>query len=153
MFFLLLPNNWSSHPPQVLPSVHTPVLILHAEDDDTISISLARKLFKDAKKHKHGKNLDIAMEEFPGELGFGHNHIHRAEQLPELLKRAWKLESQGLDSQRLELLKPLGKDMPSLPLGKKGILPPLKCEPRPGGWDRQGEQSIGSPQLDVLYSW
>ena len=87
------------------------------------------------------------MEEFPKELGFGHNHIHRAEGLPELLKRAW-----GLDNQGLGLLKQLDVSKPQLPLGKKGTLPPLKCEPRPGGWGRQVEQSSESPQLDVLYS-
>ena len=126
----------------MLPSIRTPVLILHAEDDDTISVSLARRLFADAKKS--GKKPDIVMKEFPKELGFGHNHIHRAEGLPELLDRTW-----GLGNKELGLLK---ASRPQLHFGKKGILPPLKCEPRPGGWDRHGEQSIGSPQIDVLYS-
>ena len=126
----------------MLPNIRNPVLILHAEDDDTISVSLARRLFAEAKKS--GKNREIRMKEFPKELGFGHNHIHRAEGLPELLRRTW-----GLDKKELGLLKASG---PLLPLGKKGILPPLKCEPRPGGWNTQGEQYIESPQLDVLYS-
>ena len=129
----------------MLPSIHIPVLILHAEDDDTISISLARRLFAGAKKS--GKNPGIVMKVFPKELGFGHNHIHRAEELPNLLKRTW-----GLDNRKIGLLKPLDKSRQLLPLGKKGSLSPLKCEPRPGGWDRQGEQYNGSPQLDILYS-
>ena len=132
---------------QVLPSIRCPVMILHAEDDDTISIQLAKKLFEGAKKSgRSSKN--IVMKQFPGELGFGHNHIHRAEELSVLLKRAW-----GLSNEEGGLLKPTENPRNQLLLGKKGTLPPLKCEPRAGGWEsRGGQESNGSPQIDVLYS-
>ena len=132
---------------QVLPSIRCPVMILHAEDDDTISIQLAKKLFAGAKKSGRSSN-NILMKQIPGQLGFGHNHIHRAEELPVLLKKAW-----GLSSEEAGLLKQTENPRNQLLLAKKGTLPPLKCEPRAGGWEsRGGQESNGSPQIDVLYS-
>ena len=122
-------------------------MILHAEDDDTISIHLAKKLLAGAKKSGKSSN-NFVMKQCPGDLGFGHNHIHRAEELPVLLKKAW-----GLSSEEGGLLKQTENPRNQLLLAKKGTLPPLKCEPRAGGWEgRGGQESNGSPQIDVLYS-
>ena len=67
-----------------LPEVKCPVMILSAEDDPTIPVRLGRKLLE--KTQKSGK-MNIEMHEFEGSLGFQHNDIYRAEQLPEMIQQ------------------------------------------------------------------
>ena len=61
-----------------------PVKILHAEDDDTINIELARKLLKAAKA---GGKDTIDMITVESSYGLGHNHIFRYHRLQDILKK------------------------------------------------------------------
>ena len=61
-----------------------PVLMLHAEDDDTINIDLARKLFKAAKA---GGKDSIDMIAVESSYGLGHNDIFRYHRLPDILRK------------------------------------------------------------------
>ena len=63
-------------------------LIIHAEDDDTINIDLAGKLFKAAKDG--GKN-DIDMITVDGSYGLGHNDIFKYHKLPDVLRNYCKI--------------------------------------------------------------
>ena len=59
-------------------------VILHAEDDDTIHIELAEKLFKAALDH--GKH-NIDMVTFEHAHGLGHNNIYKYEGLPAIIEK------------------------------------------------------------------
>ena len=61
-----------------------PALLLHAEDDDTINIDLARKLFKAAKA---GGKDRIDMITVESSYGLGHNDIFRYHRLPDVLRK------------------------------------------------------------------
>lgn len=66
-----------------LPQVTCPVMLLHAEDDSTISLRLAKKLYRSSTS-----TLGSALEfhTFNYSLGLGHNNIHLAENLPGLIE-------------------------------------------------------------------
>ena len=55
-----------------LGQVACPVLVLHAEDDPKIPLSLARAL---VEKVRHGGKEDITMEVAPASLGYAHNQV------------------------------------------------------------------------------
>ena len=69
------------------------------------------------------------MVEFPGSEGLGHNHIHRATGLGQLLGQVLGLgEREGGEEERG------GRGEEGRREGGGRELPPLRCEPRPGGW-------------------
>ena len=55
-----------------LGQVPCPVLVLHAEDDLKIPVSLARALVQEVRRA--GKE-DISMEVAPASLGYAHNQV------------------------------------------------------------------------------
>ena len=59
-----------------------PTLIIHAEDDDTIAIDLARRLYKAGRA---GGKADIDMVCVPGSFGFGHSNIYKYHKLPDIV--------------------------------------------------------------------
>ena len=62
--------------------VCSPTLIIHAEDDDTIAIDLARSLYKAGRA---GGKADINMVCVPGTLGLGHSNIYKYHKLPDIV--------------------------------------------------------------------
>jgi len=67
-----------------LPHVPSPVLVLHAEDDDKIPVELGQKLFETVKAA--GKN-NIELHLFDGSLGYKHHDIYKSAELPDLVRR------------------------------------------------------------------
>uniref|UniRef100_A0A914HJC1 T-complex protein 1 subunit beta n=1 Tax=Globodera rostochiensis TaxID=31243 RepID=A0A914HJC1_GLORO len=63
-------------------SVSCPILVLHAEDDHVIPVKLARKLVDSAKTAKR----EVTYMEFDAKLEYRHKFIHRAPELPEVLR-------------------------------------------------------------------
>lgn len=59
-----------------------PILIMHAADDEVISISLAKKL-RDAAL---SANRDVRFISFASGRGLLHKHINKASELPLILK-------------------------------------------------------------------
>ena len=55
-----------------LGQVPCPVLVLHAEDDPKIPVSLARALVEEVRQ---GGKDDISMEVTPASLGYAHNQV------------------------------------------------------------------------------
>lgn len=66
-----------------LPQVTCPVMMLHSEDDSTISLRLTKKLYRSSQS-----TLGSALEfhTFNSSLGLGHNDIHLADSLPDLIQ-------------------------------------------------------------------
>ena len=62
--------------------VTCPILVLHAEDDHVIPIDLGRKLVNSAKT----ANRKVTLIEFEAKREFLHKYIHRAEELPAIIK-------------------------------------------------------------------
>ena len=67
---------------QHLLSLHTPLLILHAEDDDKIPVELARRLVEDLKT---GGKTDVTLHVYDKSYGYQHHDIYKAENLPALI--------------------------------------------------------------------
>ena len=63
-------------------SLHLPLLILHAEDDDKIPLELARKLVEDLKT---GGKTDVSLHVYDKSYGYQHHDIYKAENLPSLI--------------------------------------------------------------------
>ena len=59
-------------------------VILHAEDDETIDIKLAKNLFNAALDH--GKQ-NIKMITFEHSHNLGHNNIYKYEDLPDIIEK------------------------------------------------------------------
>ena len=67
---------------QHLLSLHAPLLILHAEDDDKIPVEFARKLVEDLKT---GGKTDVSLHVYDKSYGYQHHDIYKAENLPALI--------------------------------------------------------------------
>ena len=78
---LLRMLNMQFNQDQHLQSVMCPILILHAEDDDKIPVTLARKLAETVSKH----NSKVQLQIYPEALQYGHHDIYKDENLPKLL--------------------------------------------------------------------
>ena len=65
--------------------VNCPILVLHAEDDHIIPIKLGKKLVESAKQA--GKKVTFI--EFEGDREFLHKYIHRAHELPDVIR--WRI--------------------------------------------------------------
>ncbi|XP_025104569.1 monoacylglycerol lipase ABHD12-like isoform X2 [Pomacea canaliculata] len=57
--------------------VECPILMLHAEDDEIIPLSLARKLYSIAAETRSVNGSKVLLHEFPAK-GYGHNFLHHA---------------------------------------------------------------------------
>lgn len=57
-------------------SLRAPVLILHAEDDDTIPYVLGKKLYELGKERRHPVKQPIQMVTYGRSLGYGHKKIY-----------------------------------------------------------------------------
>ncbi|XP_063995762.1 lysophosphatidylserine lipase ABHD12 isoform X1 [Diachasmimorpha longicaudata] len=67
-------------------NIKCPVMILHAEDDNVIPISLGEKLYKEGLRlHKDDPN-QLEMVRINGSLGLGHKYICRYEPLPNIIE-------------------------------------------------------------------
>ncbi|XP_069773171.1 lysophosphatidylserine lipase ABHD12-like isoform X3 [Narcine bancroftii] len=88
-FFLdtMTENNIIFHNVENLKSISTPVLILHAEDDDIIPFELGRKLYE-SLLDPHVSERIVKFVAFPAFLGYKHNNIYKDPQLPNILKEA-----------------------------------------------------------------
>ena len=64
-----------------LKSVRRPIQIFHAEDDKSIPVVLARKLYSELSEN--GNN--VKYKEFPASEQLGHNGIWQSEKLPFLI--------------------------------------------------------------------
>ncbi|XP_069773177.1 lysophosphatidylserine lipase ABHD12-like isoform X8 [Narcine bancroftii] len=86
-FFLdtMTENNIIFHNVENLKSISTPVLILHAEDDDIIPFELGRKLYE-SLLDPHVSERIVKFVAFPAFLGYKHNNIYKDPQLPNILK-------------------------------------------------------------------
>ncbi|KAI1719312.1 serine aminopeptidase, s33 domain-containing protein [Ditylenchus destructor] len=62
--------------------VTCPVLVLHAQDDHIISVELARRLVANTK----AAQKKVTYVEFEARRGFMHKYIHRAEELPQIIR-------------------------------------------------------------------
>lgn len=58
-------------------------LILHAEDDGIVPYMLGRKLYNAALQTKKG---GVEFVSFDGHLNYGHKHIHKAPDLPDIIR-------------------------------------------------------------------
>jgi len=67
-----------------LPNVPSPVMVLHAEDDDMVPVGLGKKLFETVKAA--GKE-NIELHLFDGSLGYNHSYIYKSEKLPGLVRQ------------------------------------------------------------------
>ncbi|XP_011299953.1 monoacylglycerol lipase ABHD12 isoform X2 [Fopius arisanus] len=66
--------------------IKCPVMILHAEDDIVIPISLGEKLYQEGLRlHKNDSN-QVTMIRINGSLGLGHKYICRYEPLPKIIE-------------------------------------------------------------------
>jgi fermentation-respiration switch protein FrsA (DUF1100 family) len=68
--------------------VSCPILVLHAEDDHIIPIKLGKKLVESATSA--GKKVTFI--EFEGDREFLHKFIHRAQELPDVIR--WDYETE-----------------------------------------------------------
>lgn len=62
--------------------VNSPILILHAHDDEIVPFQLAEKLHQAAKEH----SKEVKFVEFPAGLGYRHKYICKAPELPTLVQ-------------------------------------------------------------------
>ncbi|XP_067847119.1 lysophosphatidylserine lipase ABHD12-like isoform X5 [Heptranchias perlo] len=86
-FFMdtLTENNIIFHNVENLKSISTPVLILHAEDDNIIPFELGKKLYESLLDSQIPER-QVKFVAFPALLGYKHNNIYKDPQLPEILK-------------------------------------------------------------------
>ncbi|ESO91987.1 hypothetical protein LOTGIDRAFT_233275 [Lottia gigantea] len=66
--------------------VTSPIMILHAEDDAVVPYHLGMKLFEAAKEIRPDTHGDVEFVTFPGHHGYGHKHIFKAPELPEVIR-------------------------------------------------------------------
>ncbi|KAL3068087.1 hypothetical protein niasHT_038077 [Heterodera trifolii] len=62
--------------------VACPILVLHAEDDHIIPVNLGKKLVKSARE----ANREVTYLEFESILEYKHKYIHRAPELPDVIR-------------------------------------------------------------------
>ncbi|XP_046355788.2 lysophosphatidylserine lipase ABHD12-like isoform X1 [Haliotis rufescens] len=67
-------------------SVSPPILILHAEDDAVVPFHLGEKLYEHAKQSKPDHHAVVEFKRFPAHHGFGHKHIFKSPELPEIIR-------------------------------------------------------------------
>ncbi|GCB70788.1 hypothetical protein scyTo_0008675 [Scyliorhinus torazame] len=86
-FFLdaITENNIFFHNVENLQSISTPVLILHAEDDNIIPFELGKKLYESLLDSPMLRR-QVMFVAFPGFLGYKHNNIYKDPQLPDIIK-------------------------------------------------------------------
>lgn len=68
-------------------SVTNHITILHAKDDRIVPFKLGEKLYESAKSSRTSKTKGIDFISFEEERGFGHRHIHAAEELTEIIQK------------------------------------------------------------------
>lgn len=79
-------NNLRFESDKHITKIECPIMILHAEDDGVIPISLAEKLYKTAID-SHGNNTNrIQMIKIDSSYGLGHKYICRYKKLPSIIK-------------------------------------------------------------------
>ena len=78
--YLMSLINMEFNSEEWVPKIKCPVMILHAKKDEVILFALAEKLFNTVKDN--GKR-DIEIHAFDGD--FGHNNIHKSNNLPTLV--------------------------------------------------------------------
>ncbi|XP_078418689.1 lysophosphatidylserine lipase ABHD12-like isoform X2 [Cetorhinus maximus] len=78
-------NNIFFHNVENLQSISTPVLILHAEDDNIIPFELGRKLYE-SLLDSWISGRQVKFVSFPAFLGYKHNNIYKDPQLPDIIK-------------------------------------------------------------------
>jgi len=86
-----LPSNWIINVNNLrfqtddwISYVKIPILQLHAQDDETISVQLARKLYSATKEG----GARIIFREFDSNLGHGHNNIYQNDNLMEYVEES-----------------------------------------------------------------
>ncbi|XP_018324168.1 protein enabled isoform X2 [Agrilus planipennis] len=82
----LMNNGFKFETDKTIAMVDCPVLILNAEDDDTVPSFLVKKLLIAAQDQRNFTYQGLVLHhEFPKHFGYGHQYIHRAPDLPNLI--------------------------------------------------------------------
>ncbi|RWS29800.1 Monoacylglycerol lipase ABHD12-like protein [Leptotrombidium deliense] len=68
----------------LISDIYSPLLILHADDDGLVPISLGRKLYDKALQSSKASQKP-KMVTFNKDLNYGHKHIHRDKDLPNII--------------------------------------------------------------------
>lgn len=76
-------------------NIDEPVLILHAEDDHIIPFECGRKLHESTLQSKNGDTDKVHFKTFERKLGYRHNDIYRAPELPNIIRNFLKICSEN----------------------------------------------------------
>ncbi|XP_068110877.1 lysophosphatidylserine lipase ABHD12-like isoform X2 [Hyperolius riggenbachi] len=61
----------------------SPLLLLHAEDDNVVPVSMSKELYEISVNSRHPKDAKLVL--FPAELGYKHKFIYKDPKLPKVL--------------------------------------------------------------------
>ncbi|CAK9302576.1 unnamed protein product [Gordionus sp. m RMFG-2023] len=67
--------------------IDSPLLIMHAKDDNVVPYELGYKLHQIAKESKKDSNIPVIFSSFEAKLKLGHKHIHSAPDLPDIIRK------------------------------------------------------------------
>lgn len=85
-------NNIRFASDENIAGVTAKTLILHALDDGVVPYALGRKLYDAALRTKRG---GVEFVTFDGQHGYGHKHIHKDPNLPEIIRKFTALETEA----------------------------------------------------------
>lgn len=77
-------NNISFASDTTISSIPIPILMLHAKDDRTVPYVLGQKLYETAQLTKRKTSIKFVV--FEDNHGYGHKHIHKAPELPHIIR-------------------------------------------------------------------
>ncbi|XP_037776504.1 lysophosphatidylserine lipase ABHD12-like [Penaeus monodon] len=67
-------------------NIPIPIWILHAQDDGVVPITLGLELYSAAMRSRSKKAPEVRFFDFEDHYGYGHNYIHKSDDLPMILR-------------------------------------------------------------------